>query len=219
MRHTADEIAWHGRVLAERDAGDERALVAIREQTQRGGTAVFIYTPYAPHNFALFTAVLDELGLSILDARITDAANDYSLDTYLVLEANGEPIRDPERMVEIEHSVRRALLEGSEARVTRRAPRQVRMFSTPTRIEFSDDPANGRTVLELSAGDRPGLLCDVGRAFRAEGVALQTAKITTVGERAEDVFYVTGETGEPLSEAQRECLHRRLVQLLDRRSA
>ena len=219
LRHAPDEIAWHGRVLAERDAGDAHALVAIREQTQRGGTAVFIYTPYAPHNFALFTAVLDELGLSILDARITDAANDYSLDTYVVLEATGEPIRDPERMVEIEHSLRRALLEDSEARVTRRAPRQVRMFSTPTRIEFTDDTANERTVMELSAGDRPGLLCDVGRAFRAEGIALQTAKIATVGERAEDVFYITGETGEPLSPAQRECLHRRLVQLLDRRPA
>ena len=219
LRHAPEEIAWHGRVLVERGATDTGALVAIREQTERGGTAVFVYTPHAPHNFALFTAVLDELGLSILDARITDAANDYSLDTYVVLEANGEPIREPARMGEIESSLRRALLEGSEARVTRRAPRQVRMFATPTRIEFSADPGNERTVMELSAGDRPGLLCDVGRAFREEGIALQTAKITTVGERAEDVFYITDEAGEPLSDAQREGLHRRLVQLLDRRSA
>jgi [protein-PII] uridylyltransferase len=219
LRHAPEEIAWHGRVLAERDMADTQALVAIREQTERGGTAIFIYAPYAPHNFTLFTAVLDELGLSILDARITDAANERSLDTYVVLEANGEPIRDSDRMSEIEAALRRALLEGSEAKVTRRAPRQVRMFATPTRIEFSDDPANERTVLELSAGDRPGLLCDVGRAFREERIALQTAKITTVGERAEDVFYITDEAGAPLSEAQRECLHRRLLTLIDRRHA
>jgi [protein-PII] uridylyltransferase len=217
LRHSPDEIAWHARVLAERPAADTRALVAIREQTERGGTAIFVYAPRAPHSFASFTAVLDELGLSILDARITEAGGDCSLDTYVVLEANGEPIRDAERIAEIESNLRRVLLEGSEARVTRRAPRQVRMFATPTRIEFSDDPGNARTVIELSAGDRPGLLCDVGRALLAEGVALQTAKVTTVGERAEDVFYVTNEHGEPLTDVQRERLHRRLIDVLDRR--
>ena len=82
--------------------------------------------------------------------------------------------------------------------VTRRAPRQVRMFSTPTQVNFSLDNRNNRTILELVAADRPGLLSEVGKVFKAERVAINGAKIMTVGERAEDVFYITGMDGLPL---------------------
>jgi [protein-PII] uridylyltransferase len=79
---------------------------------------------------------------------------------------------------------------------SRRTPRQVRMFNTLTRISLSVDERNQRSVLELIAGDRPGLLCDVGKVLLQERIELHAAKIMTVGERAEDVFYVT-DAGQP----------------------
>ena len=56
-------------------------------------------------------------------------------------------------------------------------------------------------MLELIAGDRPGLLCDVGKVLMEERVDLLAAKIMTVGERAEDVFYLASLSGAPLDEA------------------
>ncbi len=73
--------------------------------------------------------------------------------------------------------------------------------------------------MELIAGDRPGLLSEVGRVLLENDVDVVTAKIATVGERAEDVFYVTDERGQPLSEAARQALQSRLVAVLDRREA
>ncbi len=67
------------------------------------------------------------------------------------------------------------------------------MFTTPTQVSFSDDPENGRTILEVVAGDRPGLLSEIGKVLWDQRVELHGAKIMTVGERAEDVFYVTDE--------------------------
>ena len=76
-----------------------------------------------------------------------------------------------------------------------------------------------KTILEIIAGDRPGLLSEVGRVFEAERIDVGTAKIMTIGERAEDVFYVTGEHGGPLGEDARRRLQEQLVQTLDRREA
>src|SRR5258708_25076727 len=101
--------------------------------------------------------------------------------------------------------------------VTRRAPRQVRMFSTPTQVNFSVDTRNDRTILELIAADRPGLLSEVGKVFRAERVAINGAKIMTVGERAEDVFYITREDGGLLKEEVCRRVQESLIQALDRR--
>ena len=69
------------------------------------------------------------------------------------------------------------------------------------------------------AADRPGLLCDVGKVLMQQQVELHAAKIMTVGERAEDTFYLTDFGGQPLSGAASEQLKARLVQVLDQRQA
>jgi [protein-PII] uridylyltransferase len=219
MRHDAEEIARHTRALAAGDANADEALVSVAPQTERGTTAVMIYAPHRRHGFARATAVLDQLGLNILDARITPVGNGFSLDSYHVLEDNGSAITDPERLMEIERALWGSLQRPEEAplAVSRRATRQMRVFKTPTQIAITVDERNRRSVLELTAGDRPGLLCDVGKVLWEERVDLHAAKISTLGERAEDVFYLTDRAQRPLDEAAAERLRVHLSEALDRR--
>jgi [protein-PII] uridylyltransferase len=208
-------------MLADRPAHSTEPLVAIEPQSVRGTTGVLVYGLPGRYGFARATAVLDQLGLTIVDARITPMDDGLSLDFYHVLEDDNAPITDPDRQQEIEqslwHSVRRP--EDAQVAVSRRAPRQARMFNTPTQIVMSIDERNQRSVLELIAGDRPGLLCDVGKVLLEERIELHTAKIMTVGERAEDVFYITDYDHRPLTEDAAERLKNRLTQVLDRRRA
>jgi len=221
LRYLPEEIAWHTTLLASRGADSDKPLVAIRQLHERGGTAVLTYTPRRLHSFARTTAVLDQMGLNVVDARLVLSANGFSLETYVVLEDSGAVISDPGRIAEIERSLGRNLLqpEDSPLMVTRRAARQVRMFSTPTQVNFSLDTRNNRTILELVAADRPGLLSEVGKVFKAEHVAITGAKIMTVGERAEDVFYITDTDGFKLQTESCERLKESLVRVLDRRDA
>ena len=221
LRHTPAEVAWHTRLLIERDPGDASPLVAVRDIPERGGNAVLTFGLHRQQNFARTTATLDQMGLNIVDARITPLEGGLGLDTYLVLEDNGATIADRHRALQIEQQLWRAL-QSTEAQspvVTRRAPRQVRMFTTPTQITFTDDALRPRTILEIIAGDRPGLLSEVGRVFEAERIDVVTAKIMTIGERAEDVFYVTDDQGRPLGDEKRRRLQEQLAQTLDRREA
>jgi [protein-PII] uridylyltransferase len=219
LRYTPEEIAWHTTLLAGRPADDDTPLVAIRQLADRGGTAVLTYTPRRLQSFARTTAVLDQMGLNVVDARLITSANGFSLETYVVLEDSGAVITDAARLREMERGLWRNLQqpEDSPATVTRRAPRQVRMFSTPTQVNFSLDTRNDRTILELVAADRPGLLCEVGKVFKAERVAINGAKIMTVGERAEDVFYITDMDGRLLKDEACRRVQDSLVRALDRR--
>jgi [protein-PII] uridylyltransferase len=90
------------------------------------------------------------------------------------------------------------------------------MFNTQTQITISNDEHNRRTVVELVAGDRPGLLCDVGKVLWEERADLHGAKISTLGERAEDVFYVTDLAQQPLDGSAAEQLRQRLTAALNR---
>jgi [protein-PII] uridylyltransferase len=191
-------------------------MVDLMRQAFHGGTAIFLFSPQKIYAFAAATGAMDELGLNIADARIVPLRNNWSLATFVVLEQSGGPLTDPLRLEQIKSRLIHALTTQAQSPVTvsRRVPRQVRMFPTTTIVAFSQDTKNDRTVMELVAGDRPGLLSEVGQVLRANQITIQTAKILTIGERAEDVFYITHEDGHPLDDAECEQLERALTEAL-----
>jgi [protein-PII] uridylyltransferase len=203
LRCRPKEIAAHTVMLADPQSADKNILVDLREQFSGAGTAVFLFTPQRLFTFAMATAVMDELGFSIADARIVQLPNERSLSTFVLLEADGSAISEPTRLVQLRRRLIAAMEDGSDASltVTRRAPRQVRMFTTATLVSFGLDSRNQRTVIEIVSGDRPGLLSEIGQILRKHKVSIETAKIMTVGERAEDVFYVTDSKGGALDDA------------------
>jgi [protein-PII] uridylyltransferase len=58
----------------------------------------------------------------------------------------------------------------------------------------------------------------VGQVFVEYGIDIETAKILTIGERAEDVFYVVDQHGEPLSDVVCTALKADLIERLDQRN-
>ncbi|MDQ2068347.1 [protein-PII] uridylyltransferase [Natronospira bacteriovora] len=217
LRHSPSEIEWHTEALMAH-ANPNTPLVQVRRANERGGTAVFVCSPRDDLAFARSTAALEQLGLTVLDARIVSTRDERTLYTWVVLEADGEEIDDPRRSDEIFRIMREEAgrLGGEPRAIRRRMPRQHRSFSTPTRIHFDDDERNGRTILEISTGDRPGLLTRIAGALRETRIRLQTAKVATVGEKAEDIFFITETDDSPLnSEERRQALADALLRRLD----
>ena len=85
---------------------------------------------------------------------------------------------------------------------TRRLSRQQKHFQIPTEITLSNDMVNHRTVVEVIASDRPGLLADIGRCFKNLNLNLLSARISTLGEHIEDVFFLVDAENQPLKDTQ-----------------
>ncbi len=217
IRHKSHEIVWHTKWLAGADIDSEVGLVDVRRQPGGDGVEAVLYTPRAHHTFAHATAIVDELGMTILDARIAALLNNYSLDTFIFIELDERIDTDDSRIDKIRRSLARVITAAGEdvAEVTRAVPRQARMFKTQTVVDFVASSKQDRTIMELVAADRPGLLSVVGQTFIKHGVDIQTAKIMTIGERAEDVFYITDEFGSPLGDEAKQRLRDDLVRKLD----
>jgi [protein-PII] uridylyltransferase len=217
LRYRSEEIAWHTQILADSDTESAYGLVDVRKQADGDGLEAVFYTPRSKGTFAHATAMLDELGTTIVDARIVPIANEFSLDTYIFMELDHRTEIDDARLNKIRRTLTRILSTDDKGavKVTRRAPRQVRMFPTKTVINFDNDISNKRTIMELAAGDRPGLLSTVGQTFIEFGINIETAKILTIGERAEDVFYVVDEDNKRLTDEVCDSLRERLMERLD----
>jgi [protein-PII] uridylyltransferase len=216
LRHSAEEVIWHAiTILSDDDINGVH--IDLCPQSDRGGSALFIYSPASDRLFSRTTALLDQLGLTITDARIITTGRNYAIDTYLLLNADGEAILDHYQAQELLTLMQEALTapEGAPAPVARPAPRRMRHFKVATEVLFHIDEGNQRTIVELFATDYPGLLSRVGRVFHGCGVQLQNAKIATFGSQAEDVFYVTRHGGGPLTPSEQSELRQQLVAALD----
>ncbi|MFQ7901425.1 [protein-PII] uridylyltransferase [Stutzerimonas degradans] len=207
MRHSASDVAWHtAAILAHGE--DNGPLVLIKETTQRefeGGTQIFIYAPDQHDFFAVTVAAMDQLNLNIHDARIITSSSQFTLDTYIVLDADGTPIGDNrERIEEIRQGLIDAVRNPDEylTIIQRHVPRQLKHFAFPPQVTIHNDTQRPQTIIEIIAPDRPGLLARVGQLFLAFDLSVQNAKIATLGERVEDVFFVTNADNQPLSDPQ-----------------
>ncbi len=207
LRHTANDVAWHTEAILQHPAGND-PLVLIKETTQRefeGATQIFIYAPDQHDFFAVTVAAMSQLNLNIHDARIITSTSQFTLDTYIVLDTAGGSIGDnPARVKEIREGLIEALKNPDEypAIIQRRVPRQLKHFAFPPQVTISNDAQRPVTVLEVIAPDRPGLLARIGRIFLDFDLSLQNAKIATLGERVEDVFFVTDADNQPLADPE-----------------
>jgi [protein-PII] uridylyltransferase len=198
-----------------RDSKPREILVDISNSIAEGLTVLMVYSTNR-RSYIRTTGILDAMGLNVVDARILPVREDQHLNTYCVLDGDGAQISDPILLRELKARLESTLADKNARpiEINRRMPRQVRMFSTPVQIQMSPDRTNQRTVVELVAADRPGLLYQVGQVLERHSVHLQNAKVATIGERAEDVFFVTTQDHQPLDEAQCEVLKAALIAAL-----
>ena len=220
LKHRVKEITWHTEWLTESDPDSEIGLVDVRRRKTGDGIEAVLYTPRERRAFAHATAVLDELGMTIVDARIVSLDDDHSIVTLVFMEQDPRVESDEARINKVRRALTRILTAPTDKvlDVTRSVPRQARMFTTTTTVEFGQVPSGRQTVLELQAADRPGLLGTIGQVFIEQGIVIEAAKIVTIGEKAEDVFYICRESGGALDAQQQEALGAALLERLDSNS-
>ncbi len=192
LRHSAEEIAWHTRSLHYRIFNDQ-PVVRARIHQEGEGLQVMVYTKDQPDLFARIVGFFARAGYSIVDAKIHTTTHGYALDSFIVLNV-AQPDNDREMIAYIEHELtdRLARQTPPEAPSSGRLSRQVKHFPIKAEAEIQPDDKGAHFVLTLTAADRPGLLYTVANTIAEHGANLHTAKISTLGERAEDVFLISG---------------------------
>ncbi len=200
QRYSVDETVWHTIAIAATQPND-LPLVLLRPQNQRSSLEILLYTHDQDQLFSNSTGILDQLCLTILDARIITTRNGLVINSYLVLEQSGEPIRDLFREQQICKTLRSRMLSQDPGKLStiRRVHNQVKHFPIQPRVSFEIDRRQNYTLMELTAADQPGLLSKVGQVFNHMNIRVHQAKITTVGNRAEDVFFITDWKNQPIS--------------------
>lgn len=204
LRESASNVVWHTEAIATfNGTGPLVSIHEVTEKTVEGATQVFIYTTNTDHLFANSTAAFERLNLNVQGARIFTSANDYCMDTYTVLEDSGKPVgNNPKRLAEIKAVVTKYLEMGNKPLVPGqfRRSRKEKYFAHRIETNWINSPNKPYSTLEINCPDQPGILACVGKILADNDINLKDARITTLGERVEDLFFITDQHGNVITD-------------------
>ncbi len=198
LRYFPDEIAWHSSEILSHN--EETPLIAVRHESERGTTEVLIFTHDHEHLFSLLVAELDSLGLNILAANIGTTSNECALNTFSILERDGKPISSNDRVADIKAGLQNCLISPDKLPHLQEqfVPRRLRHFQFEPIITIDNEVSERFTSIYIEAADRPGILSRIGRCFLEADILVHSAKVSTLGEKIEDVFLVSDQNHKQL---------------------
>lgn len=194
LRHEPHEIAWHTRLLAHR-VNCETAVVKARLSNIGEGIQVMVYSPDQAYLFARICEFFERINYNIMEAKIHTTQHGYALDSFLVMDAGKSDIAYRDVMAYIEYELGNMLSKKEHPLSPKigRVGRQQKHFPIKPEITLEYDEKGG-CQLSIIAGDRPGLLARIAHALAHHNIELLSAKINTLGSRAEDTFWIGGTT-------------------------
>ncbi len=200
MRFSPGQMQWAAsQVLQAPQPG--RALVAVREKTDRKVSEVFVSAPDFVGLIATTTTVFDEMGLNVLAARVVTTRDGRSFDLFQVMDARDGPLNENDSLKLRERL--ESLLERKTVvqPMRRKLPRRLRPFVSVPEVHFTTARGGTVTAVEVHCTDRPGLLSQLAAAMVECGLRIHDAMIATFGDRVEDTFLVSDREDRLLDEA------------------
>lgn len=204
VRESTANITWHTEAIAR--SGGQKTLILIEDPSESlsgGATQIFVYTLNRNHLFASSAAAMEKLGLNIQDARIFTSSKNYCMNTYTVLEDDDNPVSaNVKRQQQIIALLSEYLEEPTKhLKVSeKRIARKLKHFSKHVETELINSDDRPYSTVEINCPDQPGVLASIGKIFAQHNLQLLNARIATLGERVEDLFFVVNAENEKITD-------------------
>ena len=220
---TAQQVE-HAELLRRADESDQKIVTTAKTDAFRSITELTIYAPNHARLLSLFAGACAAAGASITSARITTTRDGFALDTFLLSREFDTDEDELRRAVRIRQTID-DVLSGKvrlAALLERRRGLGARTdaFKVAPEVAINNTVSDRFTVIEVAGLDRTGLLYELTSALSDLNLDIASAHITTFGEKAVDVFYVTDLMGKKITSVEREAtISSRLQKVLTARDA
>jgi [protein-PII] uridylyltransferase len=193
----------HTTFIRQVDKAGQTLATMVRTDSFHAITEITVLSPDHPRLLTVIAGACAAAGANIADAQIFTTSDGRALDTIHV---NREFPNDEDelrraatigKMIEDVLSGRKRLPEVIANRTKNR--RKNKAFVIPPSVVISNTLSNKFTVIEVECLDRTGLLSEITAVLSDLSLDIQSARITTFGEKVIDTFYVTDLVGQKIS--------------------
>jgi [protein-PII] uridylyltransferase len=184
-------------------------------QSRKNLIEIFIFTPNQAGLFLKTVNGFEQLSLETIDSDIhTTRDGKYAMNTFICRHKilGGNLIqRDIQN---IEQKIMLAISSENFKGITKLKTKYKKVFEYPTRVYVSPTNKKNANLVTLETLDQPYLLSKIANIFLDHGISIDSARITTLGEKVEDNFTVIDEkTKSCISQNKTNQLQKKLKSL------
>jgi len=168
----------------------------------------FVFTQIDNESFYKITSIFEQEGVSVRDAKVVRVNEEYCIYSFYFDHMRTMKDEINQKNEAINKYINEAMASDSFSAQSSSQilSRRLRSFDKKVDISFSEDLIHNRTVMEITCIDRPGLLSNISKILKEESIWIQSAKIATIGENADDIFY--------LNNSKKECIDQSIYESL-----
>ena len=204
----SDEIELHLRMVNQllnqiqtaESVGALAPIIHWRDDIDMGMTIVNVVTWDRAGLFYKLAGALSLAGVNIVSTKAISRTDHITIDTFYVIEADGGPVSDKKTRSVFEGHLRDALIEGKELMTaiaeleakTNKPKKKADMLPAPfpPSVDVYHELSLKRTIIEVQATDRIGLLYRLARLIFSKGFDITFARVATERGVAMDTFYI-----------------------------
>ncbi|AJY47361.1 [protein-PII] uridylyltransferase [Martelella endophytica] len=199
----------HARFIRSADKDGKLFATMVRTHAFHDITEITLLAPDHPRLLSIVAGACAATGANIADAQIFTTTDGRALDTVLLnraFEDDADELRRATTIGKLIEDVLSGRKRLPDVIATRSRERKAaKPFSVQPHVSVSNLLSNVFTVIEIECLDRTGLLADVTQTLSELSLDIQSARITTFGEKVIDSFYVTDLVGAKITNENRQA--------------
>ncbi|MBT6922322.1 MAG: [protein-PII] uridylyltransferase [Candidatus Ruthia sp.] len=205
LRYETDDILWHLWLLMK---PTDKKIRVMSRLSEHNVVDIFVYGDDSKGLFCRLVNIVEKSGLDIVDAKILTSKDNKAYNTISVLQD------DILTQIDISQAIEEELSKTDVNVKEVSAKHAHRHFDHKMKIEFSYNEKWNLTQVEIDVVDKQGLLSNIAYVFHQLNIDLVNARVSTMGERVEDIFFVSNANKQPLSTAEEKQLRQALEEKL-----
>lgn len=218
LQHSVESLSWHIREISCKETLLENTVITdIRENNRKDSSVIFVYAKDQSNLMVKITSAIEQQNLNIVAARIFSTNDGYALDTFNLLSAEGSLFTEShdreQLLLNIEKNIQQEDFNYNFSH--HRISRQLKHFVNQTSVYFEEDSSRQKTRITIRTTDQAGLLTRIAHVFSEQKLIVHGARISTLGEIAEDIFHVTFKNAVILNESKQLQIREALIEQLD----
>ena len=189
------KMIQHSDIFTEMKRETKKFTIHIFNEIQSEATELLVIAPDHHGLFSIISGLVASSGYDVVNAKIITRSDGYALDTFFIQNKERKVIADEylkKRLIKIMHKGLEGNFNIEDALNSRwkEIPARFRAVKAPARVIIDNKTSDSYTILEVNCKNAPGVLYRITKVIAELGLQINTASVSTYGDRVVDIFYV-----------------------------
>ena len=179
--------------------------IHLFNESKLQATELLVIAPDHHGLFSLISGLVAASGYDVVSAKIITRSDGYALDTFFIQNKERQPISEDYLRKKLIRTITQGLegdfnIEKELSKKWEEIPSRFRAVKAPTRVIVDNKTSDAYTILDIKCKNAPGVLYKITKVITSLGLQINTANVSTYGDRVVDIFYLKNPFGSKLDD-------------------